>query len=364
MGSGGAAFAQVIPDSTVRTSPVLNADQRRVVGDFASAVGPRLTSDTPAEISRARDAIIESLADRATSAAYRLELGRGLEAVLNAAARDDRELVAVNALTVAGRLATESSLSLVENGLASPRVAVRYVAANAVGLAFDEVMSKAPAIQPDRALQLAARMGDLFATEPDVHVCDRMVRSLAVGASSGQTLAGLRAASSSALSSGLTRRIRELGNEHGDDETLRMIVRAVQVVSSAVEPNQPNPLSEAVLREAAGAAGDALAYARRLIDAGQLPVVLSTDPASIAQEKQEQRRLTAQLVAVSEAAVFFARQSTAAIGVQINKTSLAEYIRAATNQSDARFKEDVGSLIGPQGALCRPPFSFPINRFN
>lgn len=143
-----------------------------------------------------------------------------------------------------------------------------------------------------------------------------------------------------------------------------MLVRAVQVLSTAVEPNQPNPLPEAVLREAAGAAGDALAYARRLIDAGQLPVVLSTDPATIVQEKQEQRRLTAQLVAVSEAAVFFARQSTAAIGVQINKTSLAEHIRAATNQSDARFKEDVGSLIGPQGALCRPPFSFPINRFN
>jgi phage tail protein X len=143
----------VLPEN-LPAAPMLNDNQVKVIADFAAAHAAKLTSGDHDEVARARGALVAPLQAASVSVRFRLAYSQALGDALRAAIQGKDEVQAVNALRLAGELATPSAIVLITPSLTDQRPAVRFAATFAAARLFDAVARHDPAPSPEQLTKL------------------------------------------------------------------------------------------------------------------------------------------------------------------------------------------------------------------
>ena len=155
------ALAQTqVPDEMIRKNEI-TPDDRRFLKALIDANKAGLTGG-PAEIKKSRDVLVAPLEKEGVSVPFRTVYASELigSAELAKLAASDSDIVAANALRIAGQSATGSSLGLVLKSLSDPRPQVRYAATVAARAAFTAAKNNASALTPDDLSTAMRALGD------------------------------------------------------------------------------------------------------------------------------------------------------------------------------------------------------------
>lgn len=363
LGAATPAFSQSeLPSELVRAGS-LSADQAAAIQQFVTREVAGLKGEDPTALVRSRSNLLRPLRPE-TSVPFRLKYAEVLAPELRALSASENELKVVNALRIAGELATEQGAELLNSYRGDERSAVRYAAVSGLVRTFASLETGNPALAPERLRPLIDGLGEQLATETHPQVLDAVVRALIEASRlSKQGFAGYRPVAITVLANGAGERLRKLGGEAADRDLLPALLRAGQAVRDVFVVNNP-PLDgtrDADLIKAMGAlGGDMLAYVHRRHKAGDYPFS-ADDSDGERQMKAEVRAVPAQIVNVGEAIVIFSITRTDPRATAQSK-NLDQHFRQLTNVGDAQLLEGIAGWVGPQGQLTRA-FGFAPDRF-
>ncbi len=332
-------------DDSVVQAISLNAEQKDQLQKFLLTQGDKLKDKDPSLVRAGRTAIIETLARPNVSADFRLQSTKLLQATLADLIKDSRETNAINALVVAGDLATEESARLAEEGFKAKGPAVRYQAAFAITRSFEALqVSAAQPMLAGTAAELARRLEARLAKEPDAMVTSALIHAALTAASTTrQDYASVRQPAVDALCKGLAARADFAGKEPIDpailDATLAALTSLRDVLGSANFEND-------TLRQVALLAGTTLANAAKLAANKKID------------EDPSRRERYAQIAAAGETLLGLVGQK---LGKSVALPGLAATLRQAKAPGDAKFVEDVGAALA---TLRQAPFSLQSPAFD
>jgi len=326
--------------------------------DLAAQDSVNIGAAEATRIKRARQDLLQPLADPQVSAPFRLEYGKQLEPLLSKLAADKRDMVAINALLIAGELATEHGVSVLEKQAGAKDPVVRYTAARGVGLTFEAIQRSAPALTPDRVERMIKGVGERLAAETDPRVLDTLSRALVAASKiSQQNFQSIPATALTELGLRLGSRLKV----NPDKVSIPALLDTALTAGVAQREALSNPatrLPDGARREAGAFAGDLLALIARAIKAGKdLSPVQSDDLEETKSAKVQSRVLPAQAVALAEAIIALASDGA------YKDQHLGDLVKPAMNGDDAKFLVGAGQLIGPDGVLTKPPFGVSADRF-
>jgi hypothetical protein len=338
---GPAALAQ--PTSitpAVISASDLSQEQKDQIKQFVDAHKGGM-SGTPTEIKRSRNALLEALRGTDVSVAFRLEYARQLVPVLRPLLADKREVVAVNALRVAGELGTASGVDLLSEGLKDQRPGVRYAAAAGFESTFQAIRRTVPALAGAQAAKAIDTLEVALTAEKDARVLEGL--SLAIQEATrvpNRQVEGLRDAAAFSLARAVSAKAADRSVGAWADAAFRRAVLTIRQTVTNQDINEPR-LSDKTLRAAAGMAGDMLAVVSQRMKAN------GSGDADLAL-----------LVSEAEKAVFFISPSLNVANPK--ETTLSDLVRQG---KAAEYQQQVLQLIGPNGLLTSPNFGFSDDHF-
>ncbi len=158
---------------------------KAAIAAFVDTYRDRLSGADPIAIKNARAALIAPLQDLKATATFRINYGSAILDLLRKLLKEGKEIHQINALRIAGEVATPAALSLLKDGLADNKPGVRYAAAYGYARAFESVertvkAGSSPAADPVNLKRAVADLRDQFDKETDTKVMDGIV--LAFGA--------------------------------------------------------------------------------------------------------------------------------------------------------------------------------------
>jgi len=330
----------VIADDTVASASISEAQKQEIAKCIADTKD-KLAGDA-ATLKRARNSLLNPFRNRGITVSFRLEYAKQLMPVLRPLATSDKEDLAVNAVLIAGELATTDGVALVSAALKDKRVPVRMTAAFGYERTFSALRDTEPALAASQAQTALTDVKASALAEADPHVLDGLAMALDAAARVPETkFPDLRAAAVRAVATTFAARTSD---PKADASTYPALVRAGKSIVDALNAGGANPLPQEAFKEGGGLSGDMLALALRRVLAGDM--------------SDAERSELANLVAQAEKVFYFAAQK---LGVAAPlQLKLADEIAAG---KDAEFKKDVLQIIGDPGALTASPFGFPANRF-
>lgn len=364
LGAGAPALAQnELPSELIRAGTV-SADQAAAIQQFVEREAAGLTGEDPAALVRSRNNLLRPLRPEA-SVPFRLKYAESLAPELRELSGSDNELKVVNALRIAGELATDQGADLLNSYRGDERPAVRYTAVSGLARTFAALEAGNPALAPERLRPLIEGLGEQLATETHPQVLDAVVRALIEASRlSKQGFAGYRPIAITVLASETGARLQELGGEAADRDLLPALLRAGQAVRdvfvSSVPPLDANRDGE-LIKTMGALGGDMLAYVHRRYKAGDFPFAAAEDDEAARQAKAEAREVPSQILTVGEATVIFSI-SRADPRNPAQSKGLDEQFKQLTNMGDAQLLEGIAGWVGPQGQLTKA-FGFPADRF-
>lgn len=339
------AQPRCISPATVQSASITDA-QRQEIQRCVEQQKAGLSSEDPKAIQRARDQLEQALLEPGVSISFRIEYTRQLLPVLNDLAKNQRDIVAANALHLAGELATPAASDLLRGaalgtGLRDPRAAVRYAAAYGLKRTFEQVEASSSVFQVTDAENAIKDLGAAIAAEKEPHVLEGFARAMdAAAAISDSKLRGVRVAAVRVLAT-------EMGKRAQAATTLEIgpaLIRSGQVLRDTMTDPQEPRLPDAVLKEVGAYGGDLLAIVSRVLKG---PDAAGTDRGELAA-----------VVATGENAVFFAASNLGRS--QEQDPSLVQSVRSG---NDAAYFQAADKIIGAKGVLTQPPFGLPAKRF-
>lgn len=352
-----------LPPDVVSSTTQLSGPQRETVRGFIGTHAPNLSSSDPTTLIRSRADLMGPLQGSDVGVSFRTAYSEELDKVLQPLVTSDTDLIAVNALRLAGELSTRQGAALLEKALASKKITVRYAAIAGIDRTFQNLARTAPAMNVDSARDLARKLDPILRGESDASVFDVAVRAvMAAGTLDRDGWGNLRDDAMGILAPAVSDRFQKLGAAAAAPSMMQSLIRACGAGRDALAITGGRPLSTDSQKLAAGMGGDALAYAQRLVKAKVFANVAAEDAEADQQAKIQARTTLSDLAAVGFATVSFANDGLG--GPALPSRPLAELLRTATAQDDARFLENVREIIGPEGAMTKPPMSFPRERFN
>jgi hypothetical protein len=334
----------------ITTSASLSEEQKSRIREFVDQFKAGLSSDA-LEIRRSRNALLEPLRNDSASVTFRLEYAGDLEPVLRPLIASDKPIVAVNAVRIAGELATPKGIDLLEPAISDKRPAVRFEAVIGFAHTFQATERSSPAIAAGQAISALQTLKAGLLHEDDWHVVEGYVQAFKAGSRVPfSKLSGVRAASVMALAEGLGAKAQNANDPPKEvpSPMYSAFQRAAQTMRNALTNqniNEPQP-SDAELKAAGALGGDLLANLRRRVLAGELKNGASRSEFTL-------------IAADSERSVFLAtsalRGSTDGLDLH-----LGEKIQQG---KDDVFVNDSLRLIGANGILTGNPFNFADDRF-
>lgn len=291
-----------------------------------------LLSGTASEVRRAREAIVAPLEERGVSVPFRVELSRQLFDTLKALSTDARDVVAVNALRIAGELATTNSLRVVVDGLKDKRPAVRHGALYAMSRLFMQAARTSPAVSQGDMRSAISELERIASGETDPLMIDGAISALVAAARAPEGGTAM-ARMGEAVGVRLKAAAKSPGGAEGAG-SLSVGVRAVRELRDALIGGGAKVPSDSV-QAAAKLSGQLLVLVREQAKAG------IGEPDSHAQAAQ-----------LAQTTITLA--STSLNGAEIDKLRLALADKA---KDPAAFAREIDRLIGPDGVLTKPPFS-------
>lgn len=353
-----ATIGNALPDG-LSTALQLTEDQRGQIRTFVASLREPLLSGDSEALRRARIVLLDPLEKTGVSVAFRLELAGNVLPIAEQMAQSQDPLMVINALRIAGDLATEPAGRFAAARLDDQRIAVRFEAAAALNRLLESVWRDAPAIKSPQLQALVRGLAQRVEAETDAKVVDVLVRALISGfRGNGPEFADVRSSALRVLSESYGKRLRDPGSL--SEDTLRTAVRAATAIRDVLTDSSARGMASTQIADAAAFGGDALALTRRAIKNEQFAAVGASDAGELRDAKVRARDRLVQLASLGEAIVYFAQQAAGQSGQQ---TRYATLLRDASVQSDAQYAEDLRTLIGAQGVLTRPPFNIPADRY-
>lgn len=333
------AQVQTLPKDIVTATSTLSASQIETIKQFVSSnVGDMGAESEPLKIRRARQTLLDPLHDTQVSAPFRLEYTRALEVKLGELSSGTKSVVVVNALLVAGELATEPGVAIVEKQLGNKDVSIRYTAVKGLGSTLDAMARRTPALSKERALRIVESLGKLMPTETDDRIGDAIARGLAAGIG----VVDVRDRAVAELGSRLVASLKaQAGKELNSDKLDTLIVAGSAVRDAAAAVGGRPKLNASAVREASRLGIEMLEAASGWIKAGkEFPTVGKDDDQDAAEQKRSSRLQVRQIVALGEAIVALTSEGKPFAGAGLSKL-----IESARPEDDARFLESASQLI-------------------
>lgn len=324
----------------------LSTEQTAQVQKYIADNLPKISSGNKSDLKAGRDALLDPFKDRGISVAFRQEYsGKGLVKDLAQLTAGTDETIAINAIRVAGELATSESADLLETQLNDPRMAIRYSAAAGLCRTFDAVATTSPAMVTSATIQMVTRLGQMLTTERQPEVLDASVRALARATRMDKKeLAGVREAALDTLADSASARLKKMGAAVEDDAAAPAMLRALTVIreslANANEALQPNATG---VKKAAELAGHAIEYINRNLKE------LQKRPAA-------NRATQEAMLREAETILGAAAQRT---GGQYTERKLANDFAQGPAGERSFFQKVLEILLWLQG----PPFAFPEGTF-
>lgn len=297
-----------------------------------------------AAVELARKNLVRPFAGAAPpSLQFRFAFEKEFIGFLREASGGKNEFAAINAVVIAGHIATLPAQNLLVERLKDERAAVRLAAADGLALTFRQLAQDGPkAITGERDVApaigaLAGRVKD----EADPLVLLACVSALNAATKVPPTGDFPALAGDAALTSA-----RAMGDRAIADRA-RPELSALQVSRTLLDmlipgPQQPT-LDTATRIMFARFVGDALAHTRTRVEAGSLS---EADRAALVELSKRGENIL-ELIGID------GYKPTAVVGLS----------KALADSDDKAFLAKVGLVIGPGGTLTKPPFSIPAERW-
>lgn len=311
----------------------------------------RLGSEDTAQSQQARSSIITAISDPNMAVAERLDASRQVIEAVRTMIQSEDENTVVNGLMIAGHMVTPEAVGLIEGVYTSDKPGVRYAGMRAARTTLRILGQQRTTTlaAPEVQRQITAA-GELLRSDPDPFVAEGAARTLIQAAklTESKLLASAEAAFVE-LAKGASSRLTGIGElpEEKREGVLRIAMMSTFELGRLLQPGALKPGQESV-REAAGLAGDALAYAyKRFQDANR----------QIGSINPEESTKLAQLIGSSESLIYYA------LGA-LNQPAEQPQLRATFEAGNDRdFNRIIVGFIGGTGLLTRPPFSLSADRF-
>ncbi|MBS0197149.1 MAG: HEAT repeat domain-containing protein [Planctomycetes bacterium] len=333
-------------DATLRHAQQLGDGEKESVRAFVAANSTNLSNADPMLIKKDRGVLLTQLADSKNSAAFRIEYSRQLEPLLSPLVTNANEIVAVNALTIAGDLATAPAANMLLQACGSEKPAVRYQAAYGLRRTF-EALGKmpTPTMREDQAADTIKAMGAKLVAESDALVTDGLVLAMIEAAGIGQ----YRPQALPLLYTSMTTKVKGIRNAAAPEAMLRAVLRTNTGLRDVLTAATSGQVGSETLKGCAEFAAESIAYCVRTVEAKAMPA----DKAS--------REAHAQLASAAETVILLSLEQQG--GKPPAAKKIGDNLKAATTAGDAQFSVDARSLIGPGGLLSKDPYKFPDSQF-
>ncbi len=301
-----------------------------------------LSKDADDEVQKAREALIEPLvrAGVRPSPAFRLAYAPAIEPVLRAQLQDKvPDMRAINALVIAGQLGTQQGADLLQLGMRSKSVSVRYAAA--AGLANTLVLARGdiPAIRPEAVEALAASLERLIASEPDTKVLGALVRAAGEGLKIARPPEVARISGEGACRGLMARKSMSAKTPMDDAESQALLACLAHLrdLAGGRLPTQPG---DTTLKAAAQLSAQFL---------NQAGLVLQSNAMSSAVQRDAYGRLSEAAVAL----VNVCGQRLDSAGFKAAPVELGKKLRVGNARADGEFLNEAKGVID---SVARPPF--------
>lgn len=335
-----AAAQAEIPREVVEKT-VLTEEDKQVIDKFVAQRLPDLSSSDPAAMKKSRDELIRPFRSPLVSVAFRQLFSDKVKEELkkNANAKD---LIAVNALRIAGDVATSDSSTLLEQKLKDTSEVIRYAAVKGLERTMEAIATRNAAIPPNRVETLVAELGDVILdpkSTPDV--MDAGVRALRQAMDVNRPGFSVRPLAIRTLTEAVGKLCLR------NDAPVKVLLRADQFVREILTVNNPAlELKGDSVIQAATMSGQLLSWAYCQIKNGQLPV-----------GNPEARQEAGQVVRVAESSILLAGGK---LGKAISPQKLGDDFDKATTESDRTFFQNLLKVVNP---LNEPPFNIKAETF-
>jgi hypothetical protein len=335
----------------IRRAPQLTSAQEQAVQSFVKEHTSNLASDNPQFIKRDRSALLEPLADLEASPKFRFTYAEALIPTLESLAGNANEMVVINAMVLAGDLATAQGVTYLTKGLTAAKPAVRYQAAFGLRRTFEALAAMpSPTINDEQRVAAIESIAGRMKDEADAVVLDGLVYAALEAGKAPAT----RNAAMIQLGRAMAAKVRAVGGKAASDSMAQVLLRAGAGLRDSLVAAQAGQVSDEAVMAAADAAGAMIAYCVKAVESRSLPAAAQgTTPA---------REAHAQLATTCENVVLLG--ATLKKGGSVPEArKIGDKIRAGTAESDQAFVQDARALVGREGLLSKPPFGFAPGSF-
>jgi hypothetical protein len=345
-----AAWAQALPDSLI-TATSFSADAKAQIKSLIDTNQAALSANDPAALRKARVAILLPLRSSGVTASpeFRAELGAQLRPVLDRLVSTNEkdaaaDIPAINALALAGELATRDGVEVLIKGLSDPRPGVAVRAG--LGLARSFVLlrdSSSPLVQSQVDPAIIALRATLR-TAKHAQILEAAASALAAAASVPDAkLEGLRAKAGTGLIESMSA-LTQASGVTGVTMGAQLVATRSLFDRLSAQGADAGAISSDASIAIAGLAGDLLSAMNTAIG-GELP--------------EGERRAMAILAGQAERVYSLAhrRLDSQALPASLNLDALLR------EGKDDQFRTESAKLVGPAGVLTKPPFNIDGKRF-
>ena len=348
------------------TASELTAEQVAEITRFVEANAKRMESADVAEVRTGRVALLEPVDNRDPAAAvgFRLKYGEIAAPQLRRIASGPDEVQAINALIVAGAIATLNTAAVLQEGFEDPRVAVRFGAFAASRRVFRAIELFSPAISDRDAIDFATRITQRMEAEADPQCFDAAVKALLSATEvRRQRFERVRLSAWKSLAEALSRKLNKLACDPAGDAFLPAVKRGSEAISAAAVQMAADLRADIGNAKAVLEVGAHIwAHVSCSIEDGHASAISLEDPPEVADRKREQRAALGALVdtgstlmglgvgAITDAMVYQAKDA-------------GNWVREANAEKDRVFTKRVHDLLGPGGVITKPPLNYPGDAF-
>lgn len=343
------AFGQLnaLPEGLPKALQIGASEDQQIAEYVKANSGKLMDADAKAR-EKDRSALVAPFGQTGVSTAFRIAYEAKVSAILGDLLKSDNEAIVLNAVVIAGELATDKAAGLIRTASGHVSEPVRTQAAVAVRRTFEAMQSSPVAISAQAAGDLAKLVGDRLAKETSGYAVDAWMKAGFAGATVTRSETPmLRSQAISAIRTGLSSRADLGGDAVLEPMMLQATLRAcVELRNQVAGVNSAPALNSAGAKDAAALAGHVIAHAGRV-----------TAKAGFAKAGNEAgaREAYAQLLNSAEMVVI-AASSVVDPTRTISQQKIGEALKAATARDDAAVVTNCREVVGSDGLLSRSPW--------
>jgi hypothetical protein len=337
----GTALAQgtqpTLATTVVQAATISDTDEK-AIRDFLSPLVASL-KQTPDQTMKARDALLAPLARTASpSNAFRLRFASLLAPSLSDILRTGTEMQQVNAIVLAGELATSDGVRVLTAAGTSTTASVRYQAAAGAKrtLAILSTLTS-PTLDRTAASAMLKDLSTQITKETDAVVIDELLAAI----TQGLELDSVREDATRELAAAVAHLTTAAGNKPADPAVAQGLLRAADKLRDVV--TRSRNLGAEFHKASAQTGACLIAHAARLAKAKALPQGA----------EDETRKLVSQLAGSSETLLLTAGQN---LQRNLTQANLSQALAKGTSAGDAEFADAAKRILD---AVKAAPFSVP-----